>query len=121
VRARDNRRLAGSVNVDSALSEALPAAPRWDYGIGYRPSKVHDETVHWVEVHQATDAEIRAMEAKLAWLQDWLVHAAPELARMDRRFIWVSSGRTRITPTAPGLRRLAKKGCRNVGRVYTIR
>lgn len=120
VRARDGRRLAGSVDVDSALAEALPNSPRWDYGIGYRPSSKMDEVVHWVEVHPATDGEARKVEAKLEWLRDWMAENATELAGMDRRFVWVSSGRTRLTPTSPGLRRLAQKGCRHVGKVYTV-
>ena len=120
VRAKNSRRLAGSIDVDSALAEALPNAPRWDYGIGHQPPSNRDEVVHWVEVHPATDGEVSKMEAKLEWLKNWMDNNAEELARMDRRFVWVSSGRTHSTPTSPGLRRLAQKGCCHVGSVYTI-
>ncbi|MCP4250111.1 MAG: hypothetical protein GY778_23970 [bacterium] len=120
MRASDNHRLAGSVDVDSALAEALPNAPRWDYAIGYRPSSGTNEVVHWVEVHPATDGEVRKVEAKLRWLKEWMVENAAELAEMGRRFVWISSGKTRLTPTAPALRRLAQQGCHHVGKVYTV-
>lgn len=119
-RARDTRRLAGSVDVDSALKSELPKAPRWDYGVGYRPSNAADDVVHWVEVHQATEGEVKAIEAKLKWLKEWIGANATELAIMDRRFVWVSSGKTRLAPTSPALKRLAQRGCLHVGRVYEI-
>jgi len=118
---RDNGRVAGSVDVDTALRSDLPNAPRWDYGIGYRPSANASDAVHWVEIHAATDGDIKAVEKKLEWLQSWVGINAPLLAGMDSRFVWVSSGRTRFTPTALGLKRLAKRGYRHVGRVYDIR
>ncbi len=120
VRARVRRRLAGSVAVDSALARALPDAPRWDYGVGYRPSNDADDVVHWVEVHPATEGEVKSVAAKLEWLKGWIGTNATKLAALDRRFVWVSSGRTRLAPTSPGLKRLAQKGCRHVGRVYEI-
>lgn len=120
VRARDSRRLSGSIDADSALAGVLPNAPRWDYGIGYTPSSNTDDVVHWVEVHPAMDGEVRKVEAKLEWLKNWMANNATDLAGMSKRFVWVSSGRTRFTPTSPGLKRLAQKGCYFVGRVYTI-
>ena len=120
VRAKDTRRLAGSVAVEAALAKALPNSPLWDYGVGYRPSDNRNDVVHWVEVHPATDGEVRSVKAKLEWLIEWMTENAAELAKMDRRFVWVSSGRTHFSPTSPGLKRLAQKGCRHVGKVYTI-
>lgn len=120
LRARDSRRLAGSIDVDSALASALPNAPRWDYGVGYRPSNRASDVVHWVEVHPATQREVKAIEAKLEWLKKWIDVNATDLAALDRCFVWVSSGKTHLTPTSPALRRLAQKGCRHVGQVYEI-
>lgn len=120
LRARDTRRLTGSVNVESALADGLPNARRWDYGIGYQPSSAADDVVHWVEVHPATEGEVKAIEGKLEWLKEWIGANARALAAMDRRFVWVSSGKTRLAPTSPGLKRLAQKGCQHVGRVYEI-
>jgi hypothetical protein len=120
VRARYARRIVGSVSLDNALAESHPNEPRWDYGVGYQPTKNGDDVVHWIEVHPATDAEIRFVQAKLAWLKAFLSRNALALAALERRFVWVSSGKTRLTPTAPALRRLAEEGCRHVGRVYQI-
>lgn len=116
VRARDPRTLTGSINLDAALADSLPNAPRWDYGVGHRPTTHAGELVYWIEVHPATDGQVSSVEAKLEWLKGWLRSAAPELSRMKRRFIWVSSGDTSLTPMSPALRRLAQKGCVHVGR-----
>lgn len=118
--AAESRRLAGSVDLDAALSAELPHAPRWDYGIGYRPSGAKVDAVHWIEVHPASDGDVAAVDAKLTWLKHWLATQAADLDRLDRRFVWVSSGRTGLTQASPGLRRLAQKGCRHVGSGYRI-
>lgn len=114
------RRLTGSLNLDVALQEALPNAPRWDYGIGYRPNGEKADFVHWVEVHPASDREVPVVIAKLDWLKQWTTNNAPALATLACRYVWVSSGKTRLTPTAPALRHLATKGCQNVGRRHVI-
>ncbi|MBM4019611.1 MAG: hypothetical protein FJ288_15040 [Planctomycetes bacterium] len=116
----NGRQLTGSVDVDSALAGTLPNAPRWDYGIGHRPRRNGAEAVHWVEVHPATDGEVKVIEAKLDWLANWAGAHAPALWAMKRRYVWVSSGNTHLTPTAPGLRRLAQRGVKNVGSRYTL-
>lgn len=120
VRARDSRRLAGSVDLDSALARKLPNEPRWDYAVGCRPANGNDDIVYWIEVHPATDADIPTVLAKLDWLKSWTGAHARELAALGQTFIWISSAKTRFTPTSPGLRRLAQKGCRNVGQIYQI-
>ena len=120
IQVSEPKQLTGSVDVDSALAKALPNAPRWDYGIGHRAHGNGVETVHWVEVHPATDGEVNAIEAKLAWLMSWVAAHAPALSAMKRQYVWVSSSHTHLTPTAPGLKRLAQKGLRNVGRGYRI-
>ncbi len=121
VRGTEPNRLGGSVDLDAALRRDLPNARIWDYGIGYRSAGNGDDVVHWVEVHPATDRDVADVEAKLEWLKAWIQSNAPELARLDRRFVWVSSGRTQLSPTSPALRRLAQKGCRCAGGHYNIR
>jgi hypothetical protein len=112
------RRLTGSVDVDAALETDLASEPRWDYAIGYGGSE--DETVHWVEVHPATDGQVRAVLAKLDWLRSWLKRHAAPLGAMKCRYIWVSSGTTAISPNAPARRMLAQKGLLLVGATHTI-
>lgn len=120
IRVHGPRQLTGSVDVDSALAGTLPDDPRWDYGIGHRARGNGIETVHWVEVHPATDGEVKVIEAKLDWLVDWTRLNAAALSSMRRRYIWVSSGKTSLTPGAPSLKRLAQKGLVNVGSTHTI-
>lgn len=120
VRARQPRRITGSLSLDEALAGTHPNSPRWDYGVGYRPSKNAEDVVHWIEIHPATDGEVESVETKLIWLKQWIRDEAPVLGRMECRFIWVSSGRTCLTPTSPALRRLAAKGCLHVGATYRI-
>ena len=83
-------------------------------------NSLQSQQMQGLEVHPATDGEVRSVEAKLEWLKNWMDNNAAELTSMDRRFVWVSSGKTHLTPTAPGLRRLAQKGCRHVGSFYAI-
>lgn len=114
------RQLTGSVDVDSALALTLPNDPRWDYAIGHRVPGDGRETVHWIEVHPASDAEVNAIEAKLDWLVNWVIRHAAALSAMRRRYVWVSSGNTHLTHTAPSLKRLAQRGLKHVGSRYTI-
>ena len=108
------------MDVDSALAEALPNTPRWDYGIGHRSGNNRRETVHWVEVHPATDGEAKAVEAKLDWLVAWMKLNAAALHAMKAKYVWVSSGKTRLTPMSPTRRRLAQKGLIVAGGTYWI-
>lgn len=106
--------------MDSALAAVLPHAPRWDYGVGYRPSGNREDVMHWVEVHPATDGEVQAVVDKLEWLKKWLGRNTDTLAAMESRYVWVSSGSTRLSPASPGRKRLAQRGCVHVGKVYVI-
>ncbi|MCA9155463.1 MAG: hypothetical protein KDA38_11780, partial [Planctomycetales bacterium] len=71
--------LVGSVDVDSTLKTAFPNAPRWDYAIGYHCSNRKVEVVYWVEIHPASDGEIKVVLAKLEWLRGWLRENANRL------------------------------------------
>ncbi|HEX4124538.1 MAG TPA: hypothetical protein VHY37_07405 [Tepidisphaeraceae bacterium] len=114
----ESRRLNGSVNIDVALIAALPNEARWDYAIGYGAGR--NEVVHWVEIHSATDGNVKVVLAKLAWLRAWLPTNAPALGAMRARYVWVSSGKIAISPNAPSRRILAQKGLLLSGRRYTI-
>jgi hypothetical protein len=120
VKAQTTRRLKGSVDVDCAMREAHPNANRWDYGVGHAPTNVEGEVVYWIEIHPATDGEIKFVLAKLQWLKGWLKGSAPNLSAMLRRYIWVSSGKTSFTLSAPQRKQLALQGLEHKGSVFTI-
>jgi hypothetical protein len=58
--------------------------------------------------------------AKLNWLKEWLPENATALNAMYREFIWVSSGKTSFTLTAPQQKRFALLGLQHKGRVFKI-
>ena len=120
VRVEDTRRLTGSVDLDSTLKSTLPNEPRWDYAIGYRHTTPKAEIVYWVEVHPASDGEIKVVLKKLAWLKQWLCETAPQLNALRKEFIWVSSGKTSLSLSAPQQKQFALQGLQHKGRVFQI-
>jgi hypothetical protein len=120
VDAQDGRRLAESVDVDSALAAKCPTDPRWDYGVGYDPVDASGETVYWIEIHPARSGEIDRVLARLAWLKAWLAASAPRLHVMRKAFVWISSGKTSFTLSSPQQKRFALVGLRHVGRTFRL-
>ena len=114
-------RLTGSIDLDSALRrEAGHArAPRWDYGLGYKPARGSEQAV-WIEVHPATTKEVSAVLRKLQWLRDWLNADGERLKRLtDRadpkiRFVWIASTQVSIPGNSPQARQLNKRGIQQV-------
>lgn len=102
------RNLRGSVDLDGALADKYPDANRWDYAIGVQ--QVGNHKVYWAEVHPARDGEIGVIMDKLNWLKGWLGNSGTPLNNLPREFIWIASDGIAITPTSPGLRRLATQG-----------
>ena len=111
---RNTRNLAGSVNLDEALSDSHPNDPRWDYGIGIRNSRGSDR-VTWVEVHPASSSHVQDVLSKFAWLKQWLKSSAPLLNGILAEYVWVASGSVHIPPNSPQRRKLSSKGIRFVG------
>ena len=103
------RRLTGSIFLDSALAKEPKHAdkPRWDYGLGYKPTARGPERAVWIEVHPATTGEVSAVLKKLRWLRDWLNGDAEQLMRMtnataeDIRFVWIASAGVNIPRNSP--------------------
>lgn len=106
-----------SVNIDAALEQVQPNANRWDYAIGYRHNT---EIVYWVEVHPASPGDVATVRAKLFWLKTWLADEGQQLHQIEARFVWISTGKTTFTATAPAARKLAEQGVLAVGRVLRI-
>lgn len=115
VRCRVPSRITGSIDVDAALADAQPQASRWDYGIGYRPPH-GDERALWVEVHPAATSDVDTVLRKLAWLKAYLRESAPALDALtvadagSKPFVWLATGRVRITPNSRHARLLRQSG-----------
>jgi hypothetical protein len=69
IKPKATRRLTGSVDMDAALSTALPHAHRWDYGVGLLLPDNKTEIAIWIEVHPATTGEVDCILSKLDWLK----------------------------------------------------
>lgn len=114
VTCAEPRRLTGSVDLDTALKQVArhAQAPRWDYGLGYRPASGAERVV-WVEVHSATTKEVSAVLRKLQWLRDWLNGDAEQLSKLtnlscsDVRFVWIASAGVKIPRNSPQARQLS--------------
>ena len=117
VTCADPRRLTGSIDLDSALAQesGYANAPRWDYGIGYRPRRAA-ECALWVEVHPASTTNVGEVIRKLNWLRTWLRSEAPRLASLtagDGRippFVWIATAGAHIPRNSPQARQLATAG-----------
>ena len=113
----DACRLTGSIDLDEALRpiRRYAQAPRWDYGIGYKPPSGNEHAV-WIEVHKAETGEVSAVLSKLQWLRDWLGAEAPALRRLAPQpaagdaYVWIAAGKIHIPRNAPQRRRLSQHG-----------
>lgn len=99
------RQLDGSIDLDQALRESKPTAPRWDYGLGLRPPRAI-----WVEVHPASSSHVDDVLAKLRWLRAWLETEAPELGQLRARFVWLATGSVALPANSPKRKVLAAMG-----------
>jgi hypothetical protein len=114
------RILAGSIDVDATLNNALPTAPRWDYAIGVRCDRNTDAVI-WIEVHPASStSNVKDVVNKLNWLKRWSAQPAPALVRLTREYVWVSTGPVAFTANSPHRRQLATVGIRFAGKQYDI-
>ena len=117
----DGSQLTGSIDLDTALQPVhrYTNAPRWDYGVGYKPRSGGERAI-WIEVHRAVTSEVASVLRKRNWLRGWLAREANELRRMtDRgdageRYIWIAAGRINIPRNSPQARRLSKSGLKLV-------
>lgn len=115
------RRLTGSVDMEACLGRVAAYAynAKWDYGIGFVAPDGTTRCAVWVEVHNATPGEVRAMLAKLRTLQRWLdndgrrLSAPTDAARrtMGRTpFRWIAVGPTSVSASSPAFRAAADAG-----------
>ena len=117
VTCSEPRRLTGSIDLDSALSgePGYANAPRWDYGIGYKPRRSPERAI-WVEVHPASTSNVGEVISKLNWLRTWLRENTPQLASLTiadgpiRPFVWMATAAVHIPRNSPQARRLNTAG-----------
>ena len=121
ITALDPGRLTGSVDIDGALVNLLPRDERWDYAVGHQSNGKAPDEVHWIEIHACRDGEVKRIAAKLDSLRRWMSSNASQLWGLPKRFVWVSSGRTVISPKSPMRRRVAALGVTIAGSHYVIR
>lgn len=113
--AEDPRKLAGSVDIDAAYVAADPHGNRWDFAIGYEHSNRTEEVIYWVELHTGSDSQIKVVIKKAQWLLNWFKGHGKKLAVFEREILWVSSGLTKLSPSAPQKKQMAMAGLRQVG------
>ena len=76
--------------------------------------------LYWVELHTASDSEVKVVIRKALWLLEWFKGAGQGLAAFERDIVWVSSGPTYLTPTASQKKQMAQAGLRQVGGMLRI-
>ena len=114
----NTRHLCGSVNLDAALRTGARANEHvWDYGVCYAPG---DQKIHWIEVHPASDHGVTDLQAKVAWLEQWLAGDGHRLRPLTAAYVWISSGKTTFTKTSPAAKKLAQIGVISAGRQYRL-
>ncbi len=115
------RLLAGSVDVDAALSRALPNEPRWDYAVGVKQD--HDaDFVIWIELHPASSTgEVNVVLTRLSWLKRWTNDAAPSLWHLPGKYVWIATSKVAFSHYSPQRKRLAMAGLEFSGGRYHIK
>jgi hypothetical protein len=116
----DTRKLKGSVDVDKAYRKLAPRANRWDFAIAYQHTNRKEEVVYWVELHTASDSQMKVVIKKAQWLLEWFKTEGKPLADLERSLVWVSSGNTSFTRGAPQLRKIAQAGLKYAGNKLRI-
>lgn len=109
VKVGNSRLVDGSVNIDESLKKKYPKANRWDYVFSYNGK------AYYVEVHPATDGQVKVMMAKKEWLENWLQTEAQSLdayPSASPRFYWIKSGRNGITKGSIESKKAAQAGLR---------
>lgn len=121
VAADDTRKLTGSVDVDKALQKVDPKGNRWDFAIAYQHTNRTTEVIYWVELHTASDSQVKVVIKKAQWLLNWFSAAGKLLAKFERDIVWVSSGPTSFILSAPQRKQMALVGLQHRGSLLRIR
>jgi len=107
VKTKDTRNIEGSVDIDSAVQHLYPDSNRWDYVVSY------GGCAYYIEVHPATDGEVKKVIAKRDWLIGWLKSKAVKLngyPSAKPMFYWIQSGKCGITKNSIEYKKAAMAG-----------
>jgi len=121
IQTEDTRKLSGSVDIDKAYTAEEPNANRWDFAIGYRHSNRRTDFIYWVELHTASDSQVKVVIKKAQWLLNWFKGHGHRLAMFEREIVWVSSGSTHLTPSSSQKKQMAQTGLKQVGGTLNIK
>jgi hypothetical protein len=118
--AEDTRSLTGSVDIDTAFQKLDPNANRWDFAIAYQHANRTAEFIYWLELHTASDSQVKVVIKKALWLRNWLRDTGKLLGNFEREIVWVSSGATSFTLSAPQVKQMAQVGLQHRGSMLRI-
>lgn len=105
----DTRRIAGSIDLDSALRQSEGGENRWDYGVATAVD-ARSDFVDWVELHDANSTHVQNVIDKATWLRRTLQVRAPNCLKISNRFVWVATGPIAMTRHSPQAKRLSEAG-----------
>lgn len=117
----NTRKVAGSADIDNALRAHDPHGNRWDFAVAYQHTNQTEEIVYWLELHTANDSQVKVVIRKARWLLNWLRNDGHRLKKFEREIIWISSGPTSFTLSAPQKKEMAEVGLRHKGSMLRIR
>lgn len=120
IQPEDTRRLGGSVDIDAANKRVDPNGNRWDFAVAYAHTNRTKEVVYWVELHTASDSQVGKVILKAQWLLGWLRGDGALLNSFEKEILWVSSGATTFSLSAPQRKQMAQAGLKHGGGVLRI-
>ncbi len=107
IRTKKPQCLKGSMDIDKACQKKEPGVFRWDYLVVV--DRQDSRNLALIEVHPAAkSAEVGVIIKKKEWLVKWL--ATTNLDAFKKKFIWVSTGGTKLTAQSKYAKRLALSG-----------
>ena len=121
VEAENTRKLTGSVDIDKANLKSDPNGNRWDFAIAYQHTNRDAEVIYWVELHSASDSQVKVVIKKAQWLLNWFKTKGLALANFEKDIVWVSSGTTTFTRSSPQQKQMAQVGLQHVRSKLSIR
>jgi hypothetical protein len=120
IEPEDPRKLAGSVDIDAANKRTDPNGNRWDFAIAYKHTNRNAEVVYFVELHTASDSQVGKVVKKAQWLLNWLHGVGARLNAFEKEILWISSGPTTFSLTAPQKKQMAQVGLKHAGSLLRI-
>jgi len=100
IKAKDTRRILGSVNINERYEKEEPDASRWDCVVGYLSAPA--PRAYFIEFHPANQEDIKEVKKKKEWLDGKLTSSAfADDSRWTVSFHWVVSSDKKREGKAP--------------------